>query len=84
MPKARSIYACTECGSQQSRWLGRCPDCGRWDSLVEESLASARHEPQAEPLASAAKPVALGEIEADALPRLSSGVPELDRVLGGG
>ncbi|MCH2187066.1 hypothetical protein MK280_14465, partial [Myxococcota bacterium] len=38
MAKRRSVYACSECGAQQPRWLGRCPDCGAWDSLVEEPL----------------------------------------------
>ena len=39
MAKARSIYCCTACGAQQPRWLGRCPGCGAWESLVEEQVA---------------------------------------------
>src|SRR6185295_11348358 len=85
MGRSRSIYACTECGAQQPRWLGRCPECGGWSTLVEE-----RSAPDAEPRElvarepGAAKPRRLAEIDADAVPRLETGIAELDRVLGGG
>jgi DNA repair protein RadA/Sms len=85
MGRSRSVYACTECGAQQPRWLGRCPECGGWSTLVEERAA-----PDAEPRElvarepGAAKPRRLAEIDADAVPRLETGIAELDRVLGGG
>jgi DNA repair protein RadA/Sms len=85
MGRSRSVYACTECGAQQPRWLGRCPECGGWSTLVEER-AVAPGEPR-ELLARephGAKPRRLAEIDADAVPRLATGLPELDRVLGGG
>jgi DNA repair protein RadA/Sms len=85
MGRSRSVYACTECGAQQPRWLGRCPECGGWSTLVEERAAAAAEpreliarEPQG------AKPRRLAEIDADAVPRLETGIAELDRVLGGG
>ena len=85
MGRSRSVYACTECGAQQPRWLGRCPECGGWSTLVEERAVAAAEprellarEPQG------AKPRRLAEIDADALPRLETGIAELDRVLGGG
>ncbi len=85
MGRSRSVYACTECGAQQPRWLGRCPECGAWSTLVEErAVAPAEpreliaREPQS------AKPRRLAEIDADAVPRLATGIAELDRVLGGG
>jgi DNA repair protein RadA/Sms len=84
MAKARSTYACMECGCQQPRWLGRCPDCGEWNSLVEEVTQSSARETGIGPPRNAEKPVSLGAIEPDTLPRLTSGVSELDRVLGGG
>ncbi|HVN40053.1 MAG TPA: ATPase domain-containing protein, partial [Myxococcota bacterium] len=91
MARVRSVYACTACGAQQPRWLGRCPECGSWSSLVEERVGGAAPSAEsasdwlAAPTAeSAAKPRALAEIDADSLPRLATGVPELDRVLGGG
>lgn len=84
MAKARSTYACTECGAQQPRWLGRCPDCGEWNSLVEEVARVVPSGASGGPSAGSEKPVTLGTIEPDTLPRLESGVAELDRVLGGG
>ena len=85
MARSRSVYACTECGAQQPRWLGRCPECGGWSTLVEERAA-----PEAEPREliarepGAVKPRRLAEIDADAVPRIETGIAELDRVLGGG
>lgn len=84
MAKARSTYACMECGCQQPRWLGRCPDCGKWNSLVEEVTRAAPRGTGVRPSKNSEKPVSLGAIERDTLPRLTSGVSELDRVLGGG
>jgi len=90
MARARSVFACSHCGAQQPRWLGRCPDCGRWDSLVEESVGGAPPRGEERLLVSpsgpsvGAKPLALSEIESAGLPRLATGIGELDRVLGGG
>lgn len=89
MAKQRSVYCCTQCGGQQPRWLGRCPDCGAWESLVEESRGGSTSGSSALSSlggagSSGAKPVALAEIEAGQLPRLATGQSELDRVLGGG
>jgi DNA repair protein RadA/Sms len=86
MARPRSIYACTECGAQQPRWLGRCPECGGWSTLVEERAGSPAPEPREliAPAASAAAPRRLIDIDAEAVPRLSTGIGELDRVLGGG
>jgi DNA repair protein RadA/Sms len=88
MAKTRSIYVCGECGTQQPRWVGRCPGCGAWDSFVEESVGgtpaaapASLVAPQA-PASGRARPLA--EIDAEALPRLATGIAELDRVLGGG
>ena len=86
MARDRSVYACTECGAQQPRWLGRCPECGSWSTLVEE-----RSVPEVPPRAGSAeaagtpaKPRRLAEIDPEAVPRLATGTAELDRVLGGG
>jgi DNA repair protein RadA/Sms len=91
MARVRSVFACTQCGAQQPRWLGRCPECGSWSSLVEERAGPAPADAASEGLAvtpvdasAAAKPRALAEIDGESLPRLATGVPELDRVLGGG
>ena len=89
MGRERSVFACTECGAQQPRWLGRCPECGSWSTLVEEPAtgeppARARDLLRVEPDRAGAKPRSLREIEASSSPRLATGVDELDRVLGGG
>ncbi len=90
MAKAKSVYACIECGVQQARWLGRCPACGGWNTLVEEPVsgAAAAEEPRASLLAEGrtggAQPVPLKEVEVSGSPRFATGLAELDRVLGGG
>ena len=83
MAKARSIYACTECGCQQPRWMGRCPSCGGWSTLVEE-FPGGRDLLKRDPAIGSTKLVRLAEIKASDALRLPTGIPELDRVLGGG
>jgi DNA repair protein RadA/Sms len=89
MVKPRATYTCTECGAQHPRWLGRCPGCGAWHSLVEETTAPAEAPRRGDLLgqglrSGAAKPIPLAEVDASASPRLTTGIAELDRVLGGG
>jgi DNA repair protein RadA/Sms len=75
--KAAVSYACTDCGYSAGRWFGKCPSCGEFGTLVEEA--------QAEPAAAALKPLLrLVDVEATDADRIPTGVPELDRVLGGG
>jgi DNA repair protein RadA/Sms len=74
-------HACTECGYSTGRWLGRCPDCGSWGTLLEERVAAKQMVAEAAP----ARPLLkLVEVEATDAERLPTGVAELDRVLGGG
>ena len=88
MAKTRTVFSCSACGAQQPRWLGRCPDCGGWDTLAEERAAPTGSSRGAIAVFGAiegdGKAVALGEIDADSRPRLTTGIAELDRVLGGG
>ncbi|HYB12681.1 MAG TPA: DNA repair protein RadA, partial [Myxococcota bacterium] len=88
MARSRSVFACTECGAQHPRWLGRCPGCGAWSTLVEEPLGPERstgREFLAGPLAAGRPaPVALRDVAAGDAPRIPTGIGELDRVLGGG
>ena len=81
MAKAAPVlYACTECGYSSGRWFGKCPGCGEFGTLVEETRA----DPRA-PAASAARPLLrLVDVEVEEAARIPTGVPELDRVLGGG
>jgi DNA repair protein RadA/Sms len=85
------VYVCSDCGHEAARWAGRCPGCGEWNSLVEQVRAapsrgngSARGLRGAAGPAAAIKPIALGQVEAVDHERLSTGIGELDSVLGGG
>jgi DNA repair protein RadA/Sms len=86
--KSKTVFVCQECGAQAGKWMGKCADCGAWNSMVEERAA--------EPAAAAAGANRYGqfgaggtsklyaEVELADSPRLSTGIGEFDRVLGGG
>jgi DNA repair protein RadA/Sms len=83
--KPRSVYACQACGHVESKWLGRCPACKEWSSMVEELGSVEPPRPSATGVADGQAPVAITEIgEHIGGPRRASGIGELDRVLGGG
>src|SRR3990172_1886545 len=81
MKNPRTMYVCQSCGYQTPKWLGRCSDCGQWNSFVEERTGSStRHG-----LVSAAGAVqTIAAISLDPQPRLRTGIVEFDRILGGG
>ncbi|MFP4668210.1 MAG: DNA repair protein RadA [Desulfosalsimonas sp.] len=79
----RKIYVCQACGHQSPRWMGRCPECGQWDSMAEESAQISGSGARAAPVHKA-QAVAMDEVELDEEYRLYTGVDEFDRVLGGG
>jgi len=83
MPKLKAVYICQQCGQSSLKWAGRCAGCGSWNSLVEEIVESS-HGRRAEPLLDAAAPVTLADVSLDDAVRLRTGLPEFDRVLGGG
>ncbi len=83
MAKARTIYACQNCGCQSPKWMGKCPDCGTWNSLVEESAAPPS-KAGGSPGGASAHAALLSEVSGQEGERLSTGFGELDRVLGGG
>ncbi|MCH9829535.1 MAG: DNA repair protein RadA [Gammaproteobacteria bacterium] len=82
MAKQRSIYVCQSCGATAPKWAGQCPECGEWNTLVE-SVSDTRRGGYA-----GSSPVpevqTLESISAENAPRVSTGMPEVDRVLGGG
>lgn len=97
MARPKTVYSCTNCGAQHPKWLGRCNDCGNWGSLEQEVIAPGGARPLLPPSPTrdllgsaqatrhaAPKIQVLGEITPGELPRLVSGICELDRVLGGG
>ncbi len=80
-----TVYVCQNCGSQSRKWLGKCPDCGEWNSLVEEKLRASRGKTSTTiSRAPNAAPISYREIESQDDARTSSGIDEFDRVLGGG
>jgi DNA repair protein RadA/Sms len=84
MAKARSTFVCQSCGFQSPRWLGKCPDCQEWNSLVEERQEPASLSLRPRGGGGAAEPQPITELGETAAVRQSSGIAELDRVLGGG
>ena len=77
--RARETFVCDDCGATALQWLGQCPSCGAWDTLTRRRTPAAGAPP-----ADARGPQRLSEIEDAEAPRISTGVGELDRVLGGG
>ena len=84
MSKPKSIYTCTECGGTSPKWLGKCPSCEAWNTLVESVAESAGPKHRYQSLAGALPVATLADIEASDVDRLPTGIDELDRVLGGG
>ncbi len=86
MSKPKSIYTCTECGGTSPKWLGKCPACEAWNTLVEtvatDAAAPSKHRYQS--LAGALPVATLADIDAADFERQPTGIDELDRVLGGG
>jgi DNA repair protein RadA/Sms len=75
---AHPVYFCGECGYESSKWLGKCPGCGSWNTMVESAAVSVRAAgafAQAQPLS---------QVDSASVARTGTGMAELDRVLGGG
>lgn len=84
MAKTKTSYVCQSCGAMQSRWEGKCPDCSEWNTLVEEIQAP--QGPHARPSIANGKtaPIPITDNQSNPPKRISSGLFECDRVLGGG
>ncbi|MBW2193320.1 MAG: DNA repair protein RadA, partial [Deltaproteobacteria bacterium] len=82
---SKTIFSCQSCGYQSPKWLGKCPDCNGWDTLVEEVQATGRLRGTSDsPYAFRSKPVPIDSVVLEAEYRFSTHINELDRVLGGG
>src|SRR5690349_10695217 len=80
MPKPAIVFVCAECGAETLKWQGQCPQCSRWNTLEQRSVVR-RNSPGA----SASTPAApVSSLVVEELPRMATGMGELDRVLGGG
>ncbi|HSJ33013.1 MAG TPA: DNA repair protein RadA [Longimicrobiales bacterium] len=85
MPKLKSVYFCTECGNETPRWQGQCPACNAWNTLAEEPRQAARREKRTSSQPTfTAEPVQLEDVTGGETLRWSTGMRELDFVLGGG
>ena len=80
------MYKCSNCGYSQPRWLGRCPECGEWNSLEEIIIDRNKISPagNGNELSQKAKPINLSNVKASENTRIFTGINEFDRVLGGG
>jgi DNA repair protein RadA/Sms len=85
MAKIKSIYSCTQCGGQSVKWQGQCPHCLEWNTLIEQVPEPVvKNTNRFAALASVGHVQLLGEVTAEEMPRISTGIDEFDRVLGGG
>lgn len=84
MTKSKSSYVCQNCGYIAGKWLGKCPDCGEWNSITEELVRPSVSLGRGAGIGDCAGPVAFHEVSSQEHARFSSGLPEFDRVLGGG
>jgi len=84
MSKTKTIYQCQSCGYASPKWLGKCPDCGSWNSFVEEKEVSSGRKSLSLPPSTKTEPMSLQAIENISEKRTSTGIQEFDRVLGGG
>jgi DNA repair protein RadA/Sms len=86
--KVKIVFACQACGFESSKWLGRCPDCGEWNSFAEERQETAPPPGKGRPailsLDPGSRPQAYDLVDTAEVARISSGIGEFDRVLGGG
>ncbi len=90
--KRTSVFLCTQCGHSENKWLGRCPGCGEWNTLEEQAAqespsgttGTAGARTNGHRSGARSQPAAISEIETESVERTSTGIGELDRVLGGG
>ena len=87
MAKKKTMFVCQQCGYDAPKWLGRCPGCGQWNTMVEEVIQQEKDSRQQGlnlGLSDKSRPVPITQVRVEDLPRITSGSGELDRVLGGG
>jgi DNA repair protein RadA/Sms len=84
MGKTKTVFACQECGATSHRWSGRCNDCGQWNTLQEETLTPVGRSAGMALAQGPGELIALDAVEGSEGPRVSTGIAELDRVIGGG
>ena len=84
MARSKTVYFCSACGHESSKWMGQCPACKQWNTFVEEKVAPTSRKGGAKPGRTSASPMNISEVTVQEEERISTGIHELDRVLGGG
>ena len=85
--KTKTVWFCKACGNESPKWMGRCPACGEWNTMVEETVATGKKGPAAAAVSvpgSGHKPMPLSDIDSSVENRISLNNGEVDRILGGG
>ena len=85
--KTKTVWFCKECGNESPKWMGRCPACGEWNTMVEETVATGKKQGGAAAVSvpgSGHKPMPLSHIDSSVENRISLNNGEVDRILGGG
>ena len=87
--KVKSVYICSECGWESSKWVGKCQGCNQWNTMQEEikstaKVSSASYTGATVKLSSSSTPISMRDIDTENEERYKTGSKELDRVLGGG
>ena len=86
MAKRKTVFVCSECGYESLKWMGKCPGCQEWNTLVEEvkQPENTKHAPMTSLTAQSTKPVSINSIRSEKEPRIMLQMKEFNRVLGGG
>ncbi|MBR3525798.1 MAG: DNA repair protein RadA [Lachnospiraceae bacterium] len=82
--KIKSVFFCSECGNESPKWMGQCPACHAWNTMVEQEVTASEKRTKPRGASEKSAPVALSEISLGEEDRVRTGIGELDRVLGGG
>jgi len=82
--KAKTVFVCQECGSESSKWVGQCPVCHAWNTMVEEKVIDIDKEDKRRRVSGTSKPEKLSSVVSGEPARINTGIKELNRVLGGG
>ena len=82
--KIKSVYICSDCGYETPKWVGKCPQCGNWNTMSEEIINTEKKSASIVSKPSNVTAKTISEIKVENEHRTKTNIPELDRVLGGG
>ena len=84
MAKGKTVFYCQSCGYESSKWMGQCPGCRGWNTFVEEPVIAAGSSRRKSTAVRREEPTLLSKVSGENSSRISTGIQEFDRVLGGG